>query len=219
MADLQEELLQVLTSFTGAVVSHSILQLSIRMGGIDVRSLSQEDSLRLGDCIEQGVNTFIRDPEKREVCLYKIRQVIRSSARHFHPSRETGAEEVSIVDESDILRARTIGHAVVKALAFSNTDQTKIVTVISELARNIFTYAGNGTIRVTKLAGNKRGVEIVARDSGPGIKDVEKVMTGHYRSTSGLGIGLSGSKRLMDDFSIRTEPGKGTTVTARKYLA
>ncbi len=217
MPDIQQELLQVLNSFTGAVVSQSILQLSIRMAGVDVHNLSAEDSQRLADCIRHGIDTFIKKQQDRDACLFKIKQVIRSSAPQ--PMSGFAADRVAVVEESDILRARTIGHTLIRALGFSNTDQTKIVTVISELARNIFRYAGRGTITVTKLNGDRRGVEIVAHDSGPGIEDVDKIMAGQYHSTSGLGIGLRGSKKLMDEFSIQTRPGKGTTITARKFLS
>ncbi len=216
MADIQKELLEVLNSFTGMVVSQSILQLSIRMAGVDIRNLSDDGSERLADCIRNGVNTFIHEPRKRDACLLKVRQVIRSSVPHYASGSQVN--EVAIADESDILRARTIGHTLIRELGFSSTDQTKIVTVISELARNIFKYAGAGTIKVTKLAGDRRGVEIVAQDSGPGIEELDKIMAGQYHSTSGLGVGLSGSKKLMDEFSIETQPGKGTTITARKFL-
>jgi len=216
MADLQEELLHVLTSFTGTVVAQSILRLSISMAGVEMNNLSGNGPQRLTDCIEQGIKTFIHDPQKREACAYKVRQAIRSSAPPSGPRVE--ADQVAIADESDILRARTIGHALIKGLGFSSTDQTKIVTVISELARNIFAYAGNGTITLTRLNGGIPGVEVVAHDSGPGIEDLETIMAGQYHSTSGLGIGLAGSKRLMDEFSIQTAPGRGTTVTARKFL-
>ena len=217
MANIQQELLQVLNSFTGSVVSQSILQLSVRMADVDLENLSLEGSERLADCIRHGIDTFVREPRKRDACLFRVRQVIRSSGSGFRSSLET--DRVVISEESDILHARTIGQSLIRTLGFSTTDQTKIVTVISELARNIFKYAGSGTITVTKLTGTKRGVEIVAHDTGPGIADVEEVMTGHYHSTSGLGIGLSGSRKLMDEFTIETHPGKGTTVTARKYLA
>jgi len=217
MADLQKELLQVLNSFTGTVVSQSILQLSIRMAGVDISNLSDDGSQRLADCIRNGINTFIQEPGKRDACLFKVREVLRSSGPHY-PSSGLQGDQVAIADESDILRARTIGHALIRDLGFSSTDQTKIVTVISELARNIFKYAGRGTISVTKLRGNRRGIQIVAHDSGPGIQEIDKIMAGQYHSTSGLGIGLSGSKRLMDEFFIETQPGKGTRITARKFL-
>ena len=202
MADIEAELLQVLKSFTGAVVSQSILQLSIRMAAVDIHNLNADSSQRLADCIRQGIDTFIVEPQKRDSCVSKVWQILQSSARHYPTASRP--DEVTIVEESDILRARSIGHGLIRALGFSATEQTKIVTVISELARNIFKYAGTGTITITKVTGNRRGVEIVAHDSGPGIEGVEKIMAGQYRSTSGLGIGLSGSRKLMDEFSIRT---------------
>ncbi|RPI26947.1 MAG: hypothetical protein EHM61_10175 [Acidobacteria bacterium] len=186
------------------------------MAGVDIHNLSSDGSERLADCIRHGIDTFIKEPRKREACLLKVRRVIGSSARHY-PS-EFESEEVSIEQESDILHARTVGHRLLKSLGFGLTDEVKIATVISELARNIFRYAGRGTVTLTKLKGMRRGIEIVAEDSGPGIQDLDKIMAGQYHSTSGLGIGLCGSKKLMDEFSVETERGKGTTVTARKFL-
>jgi serine/threonine-protein kinase RsbT len=90
---------------------------------------------------------------------------------------------------------------------------------VSELARNILLYVGDGEVRLATLDAPRRGIEIVASDAGSGIADVSAVMDRDYRSRTGMGMGLKGTKRLMDQLEIATRPGAGTTVTARKYLS
>ncbi|AOR30967.1 anti-sigma regulatory factor [Streptomyces fodineus] len=99
-------------------------------------------------------------------------------------------------------------------LGFGLVQQTKLVTAASELARNTLVHGGGGHVEVTPLTrGLTRGLRLSFVDSGPGIRDVELAMTDGYSSGSGLGLGLSGAKRLVDEFEIDTEPGRGTTVT------
>jgi serine/threonine-protein kinase RsbT len=95
--------------------------------------------------------------------------------------------------------------------------QTKIATAIAELARNILLYAIAGEVRIAAVEAPRRGVEVAARDEGPGIADLDLVMTGNYRSKTGMGMGLRGAKRLMDTFEIDTSP-TGTNVLTRKFL-
>ena len=108
------------------------------------------------------------------------------------------------------------------ALGFSAVDQTKIATVVSELARNIVCYAASGTIELKELrdaAGTVVGIEVRAQDQGPGIAGLDEILAGRYRSKTGMGLGLLGAKRLMGDLQVDTAPGRGTTVAARRYLA
>lgn len=124
--------------------------------------------------------------------------------------------------EGDIVLARNVGRDVCRRLGFSLTNQTKVATAISELARNIVLYAGSGQVSISALdggvAGGRVGVEIVAEDQGPGIEDLAAKLAGLHRSRRGLGLGLRGTKRMMDFFEVRTRPGLGTTVTIRMYL-
>lgn len=126
---------------------------------------------------------------------------------------------VDINNEWDIVSARQKGREKAKDLGFGNVDQARITTAISELARNIYLYAKSGTIcieRVNQM--NKKGLRIKAMDEGPGISDIRKVMQDGYTTSGGLGAGLPGVKRLMDEFSINSEDGKGTEVVAIKWL-
>jgi serine/threonine-protein kinase RsbT len=128
------------------------------------------------------------------------------------------AGEVPIHSESDIVATRRTVRTAATQLGFGVTDITRIVTAASELARNIFLYAGSGIMRWQVLdTGSKVGIELMFEDSGPGITDVEQAMQAGYTSGGGLGMGLPGAKRLMDELEIASELGKGTIVTAKKW--
>lgn len=127
--------------------------------------------------------------------------------------------ELGIDSENDIVMARRAIRSAATALGFSVTDVTRIVTAASELTRNIYQYAGSGVMRWRALRqGTKRGLELVFEDQGPGIANVPQAMERGYTSGNGMGLGLPGAKRLMDEMSIETEVGKGTKVEARKWL-
>ncbi|CAH0310996.1 Serine/threonine-protein kinase RsbT [Peribacillus sp. Bi96] len=126
---------------------------------------------------------------------------------------------VKIINEWDIVAARQLGRNVAKELGFGTVDQARITTAISELARNIYLYAGQGSVSIEKLNINgKSGLKIIAQDQGPGIEDIRRVMEDGYTTSGGLGAGLPGAKRLMDDFDIESIPGEGTTIVATKWL-
>lgn len=126
---------------------------------------------------------------------------------------------VKIVTEWDIVAARQLGRNVSKDLGFGTVDQARITTAISELARNIYLYAGKGQIHIEKLdRSTTRGLLIIAKDEGPGIPDIRKVMEDGYSTSGGLGAGLPGVKRLMDEFSIDSNVGEGTEIKAIKWL-
>ncbi|WP_409304028.1 anti-sigma regulatory factor [Peribacillus sp. SCS-155] len=125
---------------------------------------------------------------------------------------------IEINTEMDIVTARGKGREIAKALNFGAVDQVRIITAISELARNIFLYAGTGFIDIEAIEQQgKRGIRVIASDEGPGIADIRKAMEDGYSTSGGLGAGIPGVKRLMDEFSIDSEVGKGTTITAIKW--
>lgn len=126
---------------------------------------------------------------------------------------------VDIYTEWDIVAARQLGRNEAKAVGFGTVDQARITTAISELARNIYLYAGKGKIEIERLSSNgAHGIAIIARDEGPGIIDVKKVMEDGYSTSGGLGAGLPGVKRLMDEFDLETTPGEGTSIRVVKWL-
>jgi len=129
------------------------------------------------------------------------------------------AELIAIESDSDVVTARQRARALAVELDMPSTDQTLLATAISEIARNITTYAKRGEVLIDLVrdANGRRGVRVVARDQGPGIVDLDRALTDGYTTGGGLGLGLPGARRLVDEFDIQTAPGKGTTVTLVKW--
>jgi serine/threonine-protein kinase RsbT len=126
--------------------------------------------------------------------------------------------QVPIKSDQDIVTARQQGRLLAAALGFSSGDATLIATAISELARNIVSYAKTGEIRLTAINGSaRRGIRLVAKDQGPGISDIPLALRDGFSTSGSLGLGLPGVMRLMDEFEIVSEKDCGTTVTARKW--
>jgi serine/threonine-protein kinase RsbT len=124
----------------------------------------------------------------------------------------------TIGGDEDIVRVRQLVRAVAIAAKLSLVDQTKLVTAASELARNTLVYGGGGSVEVgTVHNGRRQGVRIVFVDEGPGIPDVKLALTDGYTTGSGLGLGLGGARRLVDEFDIETAEGQGTRVTVAKW--
>ena|SRR5205823_9266740 len=126
---------------------------------------------------------------------------------------------LQINSEHDILTARRRGRELAADVGFSGSDLTIVATAISEIARNIVEYAGRGEIVFTLVRdGRSRGIVVVARDEGPGIPDVALAMQDGYSTRKSLGLGLPGARRLMDEFDVQSEAGRGTTVTMKKWI-
>jgi serine/threonine-protein kinase RsbT len=123
-----------------------------------------------------------------------------------------------IRSDLDIVIARTLARDTAKMLGFGAIDQARIATAVSELARNIFLYAGTGTVTVREIERTgRKGIEVICEDQGPGIANVNLVMQDGYSTSRGMGMGLPGAKRLMDEFDIRSQEGVGTTIICRKW--
>jgi serine/threonine-protein kinase RsbT len=125
---------------------------------------------------------------------------------------------VAITSDEDMVEARAEGRALAAQLGFSRTDATLVATAISEVARNIVVHAGRGEIVIKGVYDSDRhGIVVVARDSGPGIRDLHAAMKDGLGAPGGLGLGLPGAKRLMDEFHVDSRLGAGTTVTMTKW--
>jgi len=127
--------------------------------------------------------------------------------------------QIHITSDKDVVTARQHGRAVALQAGFSLSEATLIATAISELARNIVSYAQQGSITLRPVNGSSglRGLTVVASDSGPGITDIAQALRDGYSSSGGLGLGLPGVRRLMDEFDIASPAGGGTTVTVTKW--
>ncbi|MCL7749632.1 MULTISPECIES: anti-sigma regulatory factor [Halalkalibacter] len=130
---------------------------------------------------------------------------------------------VEVKNEWGIVAARQAGRSLSKEIGFGSVDQARITTAISELSRNIYLYAKRGEIclevveKPSKI-GVKKGLRIIAQDQGPGIPDIRQVMVDGFTTSGGMGAGLPGVKRLMDEFTIDSEAGEGTVIKATKWL-
>jgi len=133
-------------------------------------------------------------------------------------SKRDDEVRVGVRVDADIVTARQKGRELAMRAGFSDSDATVVATAISEIARNIVRFARRGEVVMTMVAdGDTSGVTIVARDAGPGIPDIDQAMVVGYTTYGGRGLGLPGTRRLMDEFEITSEPGRGTTVTMTKW--
>ncbi len=127
-------------------------------------------------------------------------------------------ETLRIVTEEDVVSARRIAREWATELKFSLVDQTKIVTATSELARNTVIHGGGGSMQIESLADGMRvGLRLTFSDRGPGIEDLERALKGGFTTKGGMGLGLSGSKRLMNEFDIVSKAGEGTRVVVARW--
>jgi serine/threonine-protein kinase RsbT len=126
---------------------------------------------------------------------------------------------VDVNNSDDIVAARQAGHELARQLGFSLTDVTMIATAISEVARNITSYAGRGEVRVgLQYRDGRQALVVRAEDDGPGIVDIERALEDGYSTGRGLGLGLPGARRLMDRLIVESAPGKGTIVEMWKWI-
>ena len=128
------------------------------------------------------------------------------------------SEQRTIHSAEDVVSVRQMVRQRAVELGFNLVDQTKIVTAASELARNTVQYGGGGTVRIDTVENlGRRGIRLTFEDEGPGIPDVELAMKDGYTTGGGLGLGLSGARRLSSDFAIQSAPGQGTRVTLTRW--
>ncbi len=151
--------------------------------------------------------------------IRRLTSRLASSSSRADRSSAVGDEIlVRVTSDADNVVARQAGREAALRLGFTRTDATFIATAISEIARNITVHAGSGEIIIRPHSEDGReGMVVIARDEGPGIADVASVLRQDYRSDAGLGMGLWGAGRLMDEITVDSEPGKGTTVTMKKW--
>jgi serine/threonine-protein kinase RsbT len=128
------------------------------------------------------------------------------------------SETMPVTTSDDVVRVRQAVRTHAVKAGFSLVDQTKIITAASEIARNTVDYGGGGTLLIELLRENaRRGVKLTFSDQGPGIPDLERALTDGYTTGNGLGLGLSGAKRLCNEFAVKSTPGSGTIVTLARW--
>ncbi len=216
MTRIEREIMDIMSSHVSAIMARSILTLSIQWSGVDIHNLSPRDARYLTKELRKGLQLYLRDPEGRRACITRLTGYLEDNAHEGKkPPKNT---IVKIIEESDIVRARVTGRDLCAHMGFSQADQIKVATAVSELARNIVQYANEGEIALTVVETKPVHIQIVARDVGPGIENLDIVLDGHYESKSGMGIGLRGTRNLMDEFDVQTKRGAGTLISVRKYL-
>ncbi len=178
--------------------------------GVAERALTPDHFPTIAAQIERTFAVFGVRPDARARCIATLRA---AAGREEHHSEVV----IPILQEGDVVTARNAGKDICHSLNFPEIAYVKVTTAISELARNILKYAGTGRISVRRLSGAREGIEVIATDQGPGIADIDAVLSPKYRSRTGMGVGLRGSRRLMDHFEVKSKVGSGTTVLLRKY--
>ncbi|MGO8995009.1 MAG: anti-sigma regulatory factor [Polyangiaceae bacterium] len=228
--DATEDVVEALKQYFSAPIARALLTSTLRRARIDGAALHRQTIPEVITALEHALPMYIADAARRGECLARLRKLALDPAAEAQPppaspaaspphsnGLPTASTVIQVMTADDVSNACEVGRDIARQVGFLSVQQTKIATAIAELARNILLYAISGEIRIAAIDSPRKGVEIAARDEGPGIKDLELVMGGTYRSRTGMGLGLRGSKRLMDTFEIETSP-KGTNVLARKFM-
>lgn len=201
--------------FVSSISADSVLKAALRRVGRSQGELERDgiDERMIAE-LERGLSFFLGSPGERRDCITRLTELVGAE----RPSLPVDVE-IPVNEESAVVDARTRARTFARDIGFDRADQAKIATTVSELARNIVRYAGAGRVSLGATNTPRVGMRIVAADEGPGIRNLPEILAGSYRSKTGMGLGIIGCKRLMDEFSIDTAPGRGTVVTLRKFVA
>lgn len=207
-----EEVLAELRRYLPASAVMSTLASCERAAGVGSGGLQAAHLPKVLSVVARAFDAAGAPQSAATACIAKLRTI----AERRPGESDASPMSIPIEQEDDIVLSRSAARELCRKLGFSTVGQTKVATAVSELARNIYQYVGRGAIALRPIEGATPAIEIIASDEGAGIPDVELVLSGRYRSRTGLGAGLRGVKRLMDEFNIVSERGKGTTITIRK---
>lgn len=204
----------VLMGYISSITAESILKgalLRVRRSAseLDRDGLDEPTVAALG----RGVAVFLGSDTLQRECTAKLSAL---TTPHDDPQRRAPLE-IPIDHETSVVDARVKARSFARELGFDRTDQARIATTVSELARNIFSYARAGRVSLGVVREPRPGLRIVATDAGSGIPNLSAILAGNYRSRTGMGLGILACKRLMDEFSITSTP-RGTTVIVIKHI-
>lgn len=205
MSGYLEEIERALEPYLSTPTRRAILTCASR----SERGSSAVDRLAVFRELRRGVETFARGEDTIRRCLEALDR--------FDPQRQA-VTVIALRNERDIPAAHTAVRTLCQALGFGTFAMTKIATATMEIARNAVRYAGGGTLRIGPIEPPKKGVEIVVSDAGRGIERLDEILSGRYRSKTGMGAGLRGAKTMADVFEIDTSAA-GTTIRICKYLS
>jgi len=211
-ASLTDAIVTGLSPWVSTITVQSVLSMVARRAGMRSGKLEESLDPKILEEIVRALSLYVRNSSDLENCRRVLRDV-SERRRSAAPS----AVEIPITCEQDIVVARTRVRDLARALGFQHTDQIKIATAVSELSRNIYSYAGSGVVSAAPARRERSGIVIRAVDRGPGIRDIDHVLSGNYSSKTGMGLGLRGCKQMMDTFQVVTGAGRGTHVTMEKF--
>lgn len=205
----------VLMGYVSSITADSILKSALRRAGLSAAELDQRgiDEAIVAE-LGRGLVFFLSPEADQQEPLARLSALI--TPRHDPASH--APIELRISQETSIVDARLQARSFARELGFDRTDQARITTAVSELARNIYSYAGQGRIVLSVLNAPRPQLLIVATDAGPGIPNLAEILGGNYRSRTGMGLGILACKRLMDEFSITSTPEQGTSVRLAKFI-
>lgn len=221
--EVTNEVIGALKGYFSESIAKVLLSSTLRRANLGDAPADETGLPEAIDALERVLPTYIVDERRRTECVSRLRGIapprhgsLAPRARRILAATSTA---VRVRTPEDLNNAREIGRDIARRMGFSPLDQMKVATAISELARNILLYATTGDMTMAGVVAPRRGIEIVAADEGPGITNIDWVMSPAFRSRTGMGMGLKGTKRLMDHFEVQSRVGVGTTVTARKYVS
>jgi serine/threonine-protein kinase RsbT len=187
-----------------------MLQKALRERNLTPERFKDGDAYKIGPLLERGMHLFVAEHD-REVAMRALKELCERS--------QPGAEpcQIKILSENDIGVVRNEARRICEEVGAGSYTVQKVTTIVSELARNIISYANSGTLGIVPITGQGKRIILRAADTGPGIPNLELVLSGKYRSKTGLGRGLLGTKRLADHFEVSTG-ATGTLVVAEVLL-
>lgn len=207
----EEQVLSVLTRYVSPILARSMLTRALQRAGIRGHTTLIPHMARLTPLLADGAKLFVQGSLHGELV-----RLLESLAPAKLP-REDIVRQFPVKSERDISTARSAARNAAEQLGARPLIAQRIATAVSELARNIVSYTPGGKIEFIPLKGERRGILIRATDSGTGISNLDKILSGNYRSTTGLGAGIRGTRRLADRFNIRTG-ASGTRVEAEFHF-
>ena len=202
MNPIETQILTILERHLSGLIARSVLRRSAAALGVGSAQLTEQHVPALALHIEKGIRLFV-DPVHQAELITDIREL--------GPASSASESALLIQSEADVKRARSVVRELAFDLGANTFSAQKIVTAVSELARNIAQYAGTGQVKLVPARSPRPALRIIASDQGPGIPNLDEILAGKYRSKTGLGRGLAGVRRMADEFEIETNRS-GTTI-------
>jgi serine/threonine-protein kinase RsbT len=208
--DELDEIRTLLERYLSPLIARPMLQRALRERNLVPERFQRGDAYKIGPLLQRGIGLFVGDSD-RERALRELADLCERSQPSAKPC------QIRIGSENDISVVRNEARRICEEIGAGSYTIQKVTTIVSELARNIVSYASEGTLEIVPISNGSRRVILRAADKGPGIPNIELVLSGRYRSKTGLGRGLLGTKRLADHFDISTG-STGTLVVAEVLI-